>query len=333
MAKVENNYKGRPGYIITYYDIRGIRKRKVVHCSKREAEMLANEIEAKKTRIKLGFETEIGENQLLSEAIIYYFRHKHVNTLTKKREKQVFSNLINYIGNVRVRQITFAMIDEYLRKRFESDKIKEATLGIEFRTLRAFFNYFVEHNFISESPMKKMKHPKVKTKKIRFLTEDEIERLMAVVDDENYRDLILMYLHTGARREELLKERLSWKDVDFERETVTLTGKGNKSRTIPLNETAYEIMYRRRFVENREIPFEQNYEYMFKKIAKYYIAADIKDANIHVLRKTFGSTLAQKKLDIFTISKLMGHSSVRVTESHYSELLDKDLREGVKLLD
>jgi integrase len=181
--------------------------------------------------------------------------------------------------------------------------------------------------------MNKMKHPKVRKKKIRFLTEDEIKRLMEVVDDENYHDLILMYLHTGARREELLKERLSWNDVDFDMKNITLHGKGGKSRIIPLNETAYEILYRRHFIENRKIPFDQNYEYMFKKIAKYYRAAGIKDANIHVLRKTFGSTLCQKKLDIYTISKLLGHSSVRVTESHYAELLDKDLREGVKLLD
>ncbi len=142
-----------------------------------------------------------------------------------------------------------------------------------------------------------------------------------------------MYLHTGARREELLKGRLSWNDVDFDRKNITLHGKGGKSRTIPLNSTAFKIIHRRRFVENRDIPFEQNYEYMFKKIAKYYIAADIKNANIHVLRKTFGSTLCQKKLDIFTISKLLGHSSVRVTESHYADLLDKNLREGVELLD
>jgi len=333
MASIRRNTDGPAGWVIDYYDLLGNRKRQVVHCSHPEAVMIANEIEFKKKRIKLGFESEINENLILSDAVKYYFKHRHVNAKTVKRETQVFNNLIKFTGNCRLRKISYVMVDEYLKKRQEVDKIKDATLGIEYRTLRSFFNYFVEHNFISESPMKKMKHPKVKTKKIRFLTEDEIKRLMAVVDDDNYRDLILMYLHTGARREELLKERLSWNDVDFVRKNITLHGKGGKSRTIPLNETAYEIMHRRRFVENREIPFEQNYEYMFKKIAKYYIAADIKDANIHVLRKTFGSTLCQKKLDIFTISKLMGHSSVRVTESHYAELLDKDLREGIELLD
>lgn len=333
MASIRKNPDGPSGWVIDYYDLRGLRKRKVVHCSKQEAEMLANEIESKKTRIKLGFETSINRDQILSEAVKYYFQHKHVNPKTIKRENQVFNNLLKFIGNLRLRKITYAMIDEYMRKRLEVDKISEATLGIEYRTLRAFFNYYVDHNYITESPMKKIKHPKVKSKKIRFLTEDEISRLMKVVDDENYRDLILMYLNTGARREELLKERLSWDGIDFDRKNITLNGKGGKSRTIPLNDTAYEILHRRCFLENRDIPFEQNYEYMFKKIAKYYIAADIKDANIHVLRKTFGSTLAQKKLDIFTISKLMGHSSVRVTESHYADLLDKNMREGIELLD
>lgn len=333
MASIRKNSDGPSGWVIDYYDLKGSRKRKVVHCSKQEAEMLAKEIETKKSRIKLGFESSMNSDQLLTDSVKHYFRYKHNNPSTIRREKQIFNHLIEFIGNIKLNKVTFVMIDEYLIYRRDQIKISLSTLGIEFRTLRAFFNYFVDHNHISESPMKKMKHPKVIKKKIRFLTEGEIKKLMVVVDDENYRDLILMYLHTGARREELLKDRLEWKDIDFDRRNITLTGKGGKSRIIPLNETAYEILYRRRYIEGRSIPFEQNYEYMFKKIAKYYKAADIQDANIHVLRKTFGSTLCQKKLDIYTISKLMGHSSVRVTESHYAELLDKDLREGVKLLD
>ncbi|MBT3683306.1 MAG: tyrosine-type recombinase/integrase, partial [Candidatus Marinimicrobia bacterium] len=59
--------------------------------------------------------------------------------------------------------------------------------------------------------------------------------------------------------------------------------------------------------------------------------AEIKDANVHVLRKTFGSLLIQKKLaDIFMISKLLGHSSVRVTESHYVDLLKENVEKPVE---
>jgi len=50
-----------------------------------------------------------------------------------------------------------------------------------------------------------------------------------------------------------------------------------------------------------------------------------------VLRKTFGSLLIQKNLaDIFMISKLLGHSSVRVTESHYVELLKENVEKPVE---
>ncbi|MBT7939581.1 MAG: tyrosine-type recombinase/integrase, partial [Candidatus Marinimicrobia bacterium] len=54
--------------------------------------------------------------------------------------------------------------------------------------------------------------------------------------------------------------------------------------------------------------------------------AGIKDANVHVLRKTFGSLLIQKQLaDIYVVSKLLGHSSVKVTETHYVDLLKENI--------
>ncbi|MBT6216130.1 MAG: tyrosine-type recombinase/integrase, partial [Candidatus Marinimicrobia bacterium] len=50
------------------------------------------------------------------------------------------------------------------------------------------------------------------------------------------------------------------------------------------------------------------------------------NANVHVLRKTFGSLLIQKKLaDIYVVSKLLGHSSVKVTETHYVDLLKENI--------
>ncbi len=59
--------------------------------------------------------------------------------------------------------------------------------------------------------------------------------------------------------------------------------------------------------------------------------AGIKGGNVHVLRKTFGSLLIQKKLaDIFMVSKLLGHSSVRVTENHYVELLKENVEKPVE---
>lgn len=206
-------------------------------------------------------------------------------------------------------------------------------MGVEYRTLKAFFNYLVEHDYLNESPMKKIKHPKVKKIPVRFLTVDEINSLMHTVDDNDYRDLIMIYITTGARGTEILRENFTWENVDFEAKSIIIHGKGDKYRSVPMNEISYRIFYKRRFEENLPFPFNYTYDMVYKKIKLYYSAAGIKNANLHTLRKSFGSIMAQDNVSLYTISKLMGHSATSVTENAYTDLVDKNLRDGVSIFD
>ena len=330
MATIRINEKKRPGWIIDYYDFRGDRKRKVVQCTKQEAELIAKEIDTKKMRFQLGFDKTVGENLLFTKAIAHYFSRSAKAEKTEERERRVYKPFIKFMGNLRIRDINQSSILKFFKHRKENDKIADATLGIEYRTLRAFFNFFVENKFLAESPMKGLKPPKVKEKEIRFLTLKEINSLLSVIDDNNYRDLVLMYIYTGARRLEILKETFIWENVDFDNHSISILGKGNKIRIIPMTDITYEILYRRKHIENRSFPFDLHYEAIFPRIKKYYVKANIKNANIHTLRKTFGSLLVQQEVNIYTVSKLMGHSSVVVTEKHYASLIDKNLRAGSK---
>ena len=71
-----------------------------------------------------------------------------------------------------------------------------------------------------------------------------------------------------------------------------------------------------------------------KKIAKYYKSAKIKGANTHSLRKTFGSLLIQNNVaDIYTVSKLLGHASVKTTEKYYVDLVDENYKSALDGLD
>jgi len=332
MASVIKNKNGRKGWIISYYDFRGDRKRKVVQCSKQEAEMIATEIESKKNRFLNGLDKEAGENYIFSKAINYYFSRTVKAEKTEARERRVYKPFMNFTGLMRIREIDQKLMIRYFQYRKEVDHLTDAGLGIEYRTLRAFFNFFVEQNHLSESPMKGLKPPKIKEKPIRFLTIREINNLLEVIDDENYRDLILMYIHTGARRLEILKNNFTWENVDFDDRSISLLGKGNKIRSIPMIDITYDILYRRKYIENHPIPFDLDYEAIFPRIKKYYKKANIQDANIHTLRKTFGSLLVQQEVNIYTVSKLMGHANVLVTEKHYAGILDKNLREGMGAL-
>ncbi len=156
--------------------------------------------------------------------------------------------------------------------------------------------------------------------------------MIEVVDDPNYKDLILAYLNTGARRRELLSKDFSWSDVQFDLNRVRLNGKGDKIRYVPMNAVLREILERRK-AEGLEFPFSMDYHWMFKKISKYYKAAKIENANIHTLRKTFGSLLIAQKVDVFRVSKLLGHSSVTVTQQHYTDILKDDLETTIGCLE
>ncbi|MBC8374471.1 MAG: tyrosine-type recombinase/integrase [FCB group bacterium] len=60
---------------------------------------------------------------------------------------------------------------------------------------------------------------------------------------------------------------------------------------------------------------------------------EVHDANLHTLRKTAGARLIQKGVDIYRVSKFLGHSSVKVTERHYVDLLEVDYQDMSALLE
>ncbi|MBL7026085.1 MAG: tyrosine-type recombinase/integrase [Candidatus Marinimicrobia bacterium] len=66
---------------------------------------------------------------------------------------------------------------------------------------------------------------------------------------------------------------------------------------------------------------------------RLFHTAKIPDANLHTLRKTAGARLIQKGVDIYRVSKFLGHSSVKVTEKHYVDLLEVDYQDMSDLLE
>lgn len=324
------------GYRIDYYDSTGKRRRVKVYTDLNTAKRMAAEIEFKKSAIKSGLEPKQYENVLLKEAVDYVQSRSTSKPNTIEREQIVLDALQIFLGTVRVRHISVRELSDYMDYRLKDCDLSPQTVGLEFRTLRAFFNRLVKYKFIDESPVAGITPPPKPPIKIRFLTNKEVKSLLKVIrkaGDQDYLDLVQMYLHTGCRREEILADRFTFDNVDFENRRLKIVGKKDRVRYIPMGSVVYEILKRRSKIKGLKAPFPLTYSYTLKKVKKYYDAAKIKNANIHTLRRTFGSTLVQEGVSIFTVSKLLGHSSVTVTETHYAHLVDDNLREGVEALD
>jgi len=164
---------------------------------------------------------------------------------------------------------------------------------------------------------------------------DEINDLLEVIEKDGnlrFKNLVIAYLNTGARRTELLPPLFTWNNVNLQDRKILFQGKRDRKRYVPINNTLLSIL-----LENQErgerYPFDFKPDYVSHKIKYYYKLADIEGANLHSLRKTFGSLLLQNgAADLFTVSKLLGHSSVNTTEKYYVDLLDENFYNSVRKL-
>lgn len=321
------------GYHIQYYDPNGERKNKTVYVGLKKAKEFAATIEVKKSRIKAGLEPEPASMKTLEKVIDDYIvngtRSKTLETIM--REEKVYKTLKVELGHIPISRITPRQMEQYFIAR-QDGGVSPAGVGLELRTIKAFFNYQIRMKTLVTNPAAGLKPPRQLPKPIRFLTRDEIGRLLEKVDDPNYKDLIMAYLNTGARRREILAPNFEWSDVHFKLNRVRLNGKGDKVRYVPMNAVLRQILERRK-ADGHEYPFKMDYHWMFKKISKYYKAAEIENANIHTLRKTFGSLLIAQKVDVFRVSKLLGHSTVVVTQQHYADILKDDLETTIGCLE
>ena len=312
---------------------------KRVRCSYKDALTIKAEIEKDVAYGSIGKRNpnlrKIYWSQLKLKYVKYSKRNKSSKTVD--RERIILKNLESFLeGDIPAEKITFNTIERFKETRLKQG-ISPATVSIECRCLRAVFYKAIEWGLLKKNPVKGIKLPKIEEVTVRFLRIEEVEKLLTIIKDDGnivFLRLVTAYLHTGARRNELLPPLFTWDNVNFKERNILIHGiKRQTRRYIPMNNTLHKIFKEIR-EENPDTPFNFRPDFITHKIAKYYKTAKIKGANTHSLRKTFGSLLIQnKKADIYTVSKLLGHLSVRTTEKYYVDLIDDNYKAAVDGLD
>jgi len=254
---------------------------------------------------------------------------------TCKRESWVFIAFNDFLGeDIKIKDISNQTIELFRDHRLLLNK-KPASVALEMRHLKVVFNMGIKWKYCIENPVISVKQPKQDIIKIRFLKESEIQDLYKCIkNDDNYDFLKLVkaYLYTGARRTELLPPLFSWDSVLFNDKKILIKGKRDLKRYISMNNELYSILIENKKL-GKEFPFEFKPSYATKKIQEYYKLANIRGANLHSLRKTFGSMMLRKGIaDIFKVSKLLGHSSVKTTEKYYVDFIEEDYKDAVEKL-
>lgn len=214
--------------------------------------------------------------------------------------------------------------------------------------IKSFYKYlYQEIEVIDENITEKLRNPKISQRQPVYLTLDETERLLSVVNTEKNdflraRDLaiIFTFLTTGMRLSELVSINVS----DIENDYFKIIGKGNKERTIYLTENALKLIHyylkirndyldgmyiealfistRKKRISNRAVQ---------STIEKYINKAgfDTSLYSTHKLRHT-AATLMYKygNVDIRALKDILGHTNISTTQI-YTHLDDEDLKDAV----
>ncbi|MFH2031795.1 MAG: site-specific integrase [Bacteroidota bacterium] len=173
-----------------------------------------------------------------------------------------------------------------------------------------------------------------------FFDEQSFEKLLSVIEDCDFKDLVMFAVNSGLREMELIT--LRWEQIDFKNMQLTLTNrhhvtKSKKVRTIPLNIIALQILNERDGKKINENVFTYNssilkQDFVTKKFKKYIRKAKLNDSfTFHTCRHSFASWLVQRGASLYHIKELLGHQDIS-TSQIYSHISADSLRDSINLL-
>lgn len=181
--------------------------------------------------------------------------------------------------------------------------------------------------------------------KFDFLTFEEADHLVAAAEGE-WRTMVIVALHTGLRRGELLalgKDAVDLKDRrvhvrrNYHRGRLG-TPKSGLSREVPLSETATRALAAHRHTRSEDFVFcDAKGNLLTASRMRYELRAICKRAGMrrigwHVMRHSFASHLVMRGVPLAVVQKLLGHSSIVVTQ-RYAHLVPQMGRDAVLILD
>lgn len=209
-------------------------------------------------------------------------------------------------------EITQEQIEKYRTKRKEVVGI--CSVNREIALLKHMYTKAIEWGKVTENPARKVKvRLNEEVQRVRFLMPQEISRLLSHCPD-NLRPIVIVALHTGMRKEEILS--LRWSQVNLETGIIHLPKtKNHNSRNIKMNQTVKKTLSE---MEKRgEFVFCKANGERFSKLPGPFEdvvkKAGIEDFHFHDLRHTFASTLVLAGKDILVIQKLLGHKKLDMT--------------------
>lgn len=263
---------------------------------------------------------------------------------TIKTNRDSVNTFIKFTGDgVIVNQVNLILFKRFIAD--QQTRCKASTINARAKVIRSMFSWAVQEELLDKNPLERFKLLKVEKPMIKAYSKSDAQKLLYSLKGNDYftvrnRTIITMLVETGIRNTELCSIKLK----DVHDDSIRIEGKGNKIRFVPISNPLQLQLRRYKRVRDSFMSGESS-EYLFvsnrrdKLMRKSLLAIITKicDAvginvatTVHNFRRMFAQQML-RQVDLYTLSRLLGHSQLQTTERYIVSIEDAVIMERGRL--
>lgn len=221
-------------------------------------------------------------------------------------------------------------------------KYSARSAGRKLAALKSYFKYCLRRGWIEKNPAYAIKSPKIPKTLPNVLSKDQTRRLFNGIEVHDFissRDaaMIELFYAAGIRLSELIN--LDLRDIQFSNNLISVTGKGNKQRLLPLGDMSREALklYLSYYEQEFGKPNRNDALFLSKlgkristrsvrlRVEKYLreVSDGAKKNSPHVLRHSFATHLLDEGADLESVRMMLGHESLSTTQVYTHVKMDR----------
>ncbi len=282
------------------------------------------------------------DSERIDTSFLFYF-----GVLTEKRKASEgnygnWSSTLKHLKNFKRGNINFSELDSDWLEDFKNYLVHEAktkqgkplsknSCMSYFNKIRAALKQAIKDGIITQNPALKVDGIKEAETRREFLTLEELQKVSTEkCDVPVLKSAFLFSALTGLRFSDI--QKLTWKEVQHSEENgyyIRFQQKKTKGQeTLPISDDSYKLLGERRSPEDKVFIDLMYSDYNNQKLREWMIRSGIeKHITFHCGRHTHAVLQLSLGTDIYTVSKLLGHKSIKTTEI-YAQIIDNKKREA-----
>jgi len=273
---------------------------------------------------------------LAEGARLFFDRHSKKYKRSWKNDRARIWALTQYFPAKRMNLVTPEDLEAFLEHVQGTKALGHHTRNHYLGLVRSIYNRLRKWRmYRGDNPAEYVEMKKVPRVRVRFLYPAEEKQLTpVVVQDSIVWPYYVTALHTGMRIGEIA--RMKVEDIAFATQSIFVPdSKSSRSRYVPLSEELTPFLAQ--FIAGKQ-PGDYalagvTASYVSRRFAGLCEVAGVVNLKFHDLRHTFASRLLSRGVPIYKVSKILGHSSVVVTEQHYGHLSLADMRGAISRIE